>query len=256
MIKNFNNKNEIDIIEDDIVTKYPEVLDILLQDRTTDRNIFWATDNYQGLGSHYQFSSPIKIKLITGLNGKVIMPRVLKNKILQKTRVKDMAEVYTPSWICNAQNNLIDSAWFQKENVFNGKVKLSDDNYGWKANPKRILFSKKKTWEHYVEDKRLEIACGEAPYITSRYDITTGKFIPVKERIGILDRKLRVVNENVGTSEKWLKSAQIAFKNTYAYEWQGDSLLLAREAMLRTFIENYTLKFNKEPSLKSIQNIA
>lgn len=249
-------QNEIDILENDIREKYPEVLNILLCDRTTNGNIFWATENYQGLGDHYQFSSPIKIDLITGLNGKVIMPRVLKNKILQKTRVKEMAEVYTPSWICNAQNNLIDKAWFQKENVFNKKVKLPDGNYGWKANPKKIIFSKNKTWKRYVEDKRLEIACGEAPYITSRYDITTGEFIPVKDRIGILDRKLRVINENINTSGEWLKSAQIAFKNTYAYEWQGDSLLLAREAMLRTFIENYTIKFNKEPSIKSIKHIA
>jgi hypothetical protein len=30
--------------------------------------------------------------------------------------------------------------------------------------------------------------------------------------------------------EEWLKASQIAYKNTYAFEWQGDSLLLAREA--------------------------
>ena len=47
-----------------------------------------------------------------------------------------------------------------------------------------------------------------------------------------------------------------AYKNTYAYEWQGDSLLLARESMLFTFIENYKYKFRKEPLLKSIQEIA
>ena len=108
----------------------------------------------------------------------------------------------------------------------------------------------------YISNKYLEISCGEAPYITSRYDTTTGEFIPVKDRIGILDRKLRVVNENVHTSKEWINGAEIAFKNTYAYEWQGDSLLLAREAMLYTFIENYTLKFNKKPSLKSIEVIA
>jgi len=71
-------QQKIDIVEDNIYKKYPEVLNILLCDRTTNRNIFWATDNYQVLGEHYQFSSPIKIDLITGSNGKVIMPRVLK----------------------------------------------------------------------------------------------------------------------------------------------------------------------------------
>ena len=123
-------------------------------------------------------------------------------------------------------------------------------------NPQKVTFPKNKTWKDYVRDKRLEMACGEAPYITSRYDTTTGAFIPVNERIGILDRKLRVINENVNTSGEWLKAAQTAFMSTYAYEWQGDSLLLAREAMLFTFIENYTLKFGKEPLLKSIKYIA
>jgi len=249
-------QQKIDIVEDNIYKKYPEVLNILLCDRTTNRNIFWATDNYQVLGEHYQFSSPIKIDLITGSNGKVIMPRVLKNRTLQNTRVKEMAEVYTPAWVCNAQNNLIDNAWFQKENVFNTKVSSPDHDYGWKVNPKKIIFSKSKTWKQYISDTRLEIACGEAPYITSRYDTTIGEFIPVKERIGILDRKLRVINENVDNSREWLKATQTAFESTYAYEWQGDSLLLAREAMLYTFIENYALKFGKNPAIKSIKNIA
>jgi len=67
---------------------------------------------------------------------------------------------------------------------------------------------------------------------------------------------MRIINENVDSSGEWLKTAQTAYKNTYAYEWQGDSLLLARESMLFTFIENYKHKFGKEPLLKSIQSIA
>ena len=131
-----------------------------------------------------------------------------------------------------------------------------DGSKTWEVINKKICFPKTKTWKDYVSDTRLEIACGEAPYITSRYESTTGEFIPVENRIGILDRKLRVINENVDSKEDWLKASQIAYKNTYAFEWQGDSLLLAREAMLITFIENYTHKFEKEPLLKSIQNIA
>ncbi|MDD4116554.1 MAG: restriction endonuclease subunit M, partial [Massilibacteroides sp.] len=66
----------------------------------------------------------------------------------------------------------------------------------------------------------------------------------------------RVINENIEASNEWLEAAQTAYKNTYAYEWQGDSLLLAREATLYTFIENYSFKFQKPPLLKSIQYIA
>jgi hypothetical protein len=249
-------QKEVDIIEDKILNKYPNILDILLRDQTTNQNIFWATDNYEHLGDSYSFSSPITTDLITGKNGNIIMPRVLKDKILQQSRIKNMAEVFTPSWICNAQNNLIDKAWFQNVNVFNNEVKLSNGSCTWKVIPKHIKFPPGKTWMQYVRDKRLEISCGEAPYITSRYDSTTGTFIPIKKRIGILDRKFRVINENVHKSSEWLTAAKSAYKSTYAYEWQGDSLLLAREAMLYTFIENYTFKFTKEPLLKSIKCIA
>ena len=102
----------------------------------------------------------------------------------------------------------------------------------------------------------MEITCGEAPYIVSRYDTTTGAVIPIVERIGLLDRKLRVVSENTDTSGLWLEAAQEAYKSTYAYEWQGDSLLIARESMLYSFIEYYRAKFGKNPLQKSINYIA
>jgi len=246
----------IDILENEIVEQYPHILEILLRDHTTHKNIFWATNNYQHLGQDYHFSSQILPKLITGGNGETIMPRVHKDKLLQQSRSKEMAEVFTPSWICNAQNNLIDNAWFGRNEVFNSEIQLHNGTYKWEVNKARVNFPEGKTWSDYVRDTRLEMACGEAPYITSRYDSTTGEFIPIENRIGILDRKLRVINENVDTIDEWLNATQTAYKNTYAFEFQGDSLLLAREAMLATFIENYIAKFSTEPLLKSIDFIA
>ena len=249
-------KKGTDVLENEIIQQYPDVLEILIRDHSSLKNIFWATNDYEYLGKSYNYSSEITPQLITGNNGNIIMPRVHKDQALQKARSKERAEVFTPSWLCNVQNNLIDDAWFGVKGTFNHETTNLDGRKGWSINPDKIKFSETKTWKHYVRDTRLEVACGEAPYITSRYDTTTGNFIPIEERIGILDRKLRVINENVESSGKWLKAAQIAYKNTYAYEWQGDSLLLAREAMLVTFIENYSRKFGKEPLLKSIQYIA
>lgn len=247
---------EIDILENEILEKYPNVLDILLRDQTTQKNIFWATDDYQDLGTEFQYFSNIQTAFITGEFGHVIMPRVKKNKNLQLTRVREMAEVFTPSWICNAQNNLIDDDWFGRKNVFNEELIFDDGTNAWKGKKNKIIFPKGKTWKDYVKESRLEVACGEAPYITSRYDATTGDFIPIEDRIGLLDRKLRIINENTEESSDWLEAAQIAYKNIYAFEWQGDSLLLARESMLITFIENYIFKFGKEPLLRSIKAIA
>jgi hypothetical protein len=131
---------EVDILENDIREQYPEVLEILLLDHTTQKNIFWATDNYQELGIEYQFSSPILPELITGSNGNVIMPRVKKDKELQQSRSRDMAEVFTPSWICNAQNNLIDNAWFGGDNIFNSEVILPDGTQNWVVNQDKVIF--------------------------------------------------------------------------------------------------------------------
>ncbi len=239
-----------------MIEQYPDVLEILLRDHTTQKNIFWATDNYEHLGEPYNSNSQILYDLITGDNGNIIMARVKKDKNLQLSRVKNMAEVFTPSWVCNAQNNLIDKSWFGRENVFNIEIIKPNGTKSWKVNKNKITFPKGKNWMDYLLVTRLEITCGEAPYITSRYDATTGEFIPIKKRIGFLDRQLRVINENVDSSDEWLKAAETAYKNSYGFEWQGDSLLIARESMLITFIENYTYKFKKEPLLKSIQYIA
>ena len=71
------------------------------------------------------------------------MPRVQKDKILQQTRARDMAEVFTPSWICNSQNNLIDDAWFCQENIFNKEIEHGNGNRIWEVNPEKVKFSKK-----------------------------------------------------------------------------------------------------------------
>lgn len=246
----------IDILESELIEKYPQVLDTLLYDHTTQQNIFWATDNYEHIGEKYSFNSQILPYLISGDYGSVIMPRVHKDKLLQLSRSKEMAEVFTPSWICNAQNNLVDNSWFGREGVFNNEFLLENGAKSWETTKVEIVFPTGKSWQDYVRDTRLEISCGEAPYLVSRYDTTTGAFIKIEDRIGILDRKLRIVNENANSLTKWIESVEIAYKSTYGFEWQGDSLLLAREALLITFIENFTYKFETEPSLETIQKIA
>lgn len=109
----------VDINETEIFNLYPEVLEALLKDHTTGRNIFWATDSYAHKGEGFQYSDTITVEHIIGENGMVIQPRALKSKCEQTERTKGMAEVFTPSWVCNAQNNLVDEAWFGRKNVFN-----------------------------------------------------------------------------------------------------------------------------------------
>jgi hypothetical protein len=251
-IDNINNRN-IDLSEDEILSWGQGILQTLLIDRTTGHNIYWATDDYESKGEGYTFFDEITIEKITGKNARTIQPRILKTSKNQRNRSRTMAEVFTPSWICNAQNNLVDEAWFGRKDVFNVE---DTTTHTWQTNPNKIEFPEGKTWKDYVRATRMEITCGEAPYLVSRYDATTGEPIPIQQRIGLLDRKLRVVSENTETSGDWLEWAQVAYKHTYGYEWQGDNLLLAREALLWTFIEYYQEKFGKRPLLKSSNYMA
>ena len=248
---------QLDISEDWLYKKYgEEVFSLLLKDHTTHENIYWATDSYEYLGEGYSFFDPITIEKITGENDKVIRPRAIKSREEQTKRAKNKAEVFTPSWICNAQNNLIDEAWFGRKNVFN--YPDPNDPHKWIDIEEPISFPDEigKSWKDYVCDVRMEITCGEGPYLVSRYDTTTGTYIPLEERIGILDRKLRIVSENTDSSKEWLKMARMAYKSTYAFEWQGDNLLLTREALLISFIEYFIDKFGRNPMPRSIKKIA
>lgn len=243
----------IDIAENEMLNYGEALLRILLFDRTTRRNIIWGTSDYEDHGSEYKAQFPINIPLITGENKKIIQPRIYKEKTSQLGRTKSKAEVFTPSWLCNEQNNLVDTAWFGREGVFN--VQSSKQ---WTATTMPIEFSSKKgrRWTDYVDAKRMEITCGEAPYLVSRYDTVTGEGIPLGNRVGLLDRKMRVVSENTDTYDEWMKWTKRAFESIYGFEFQGDNLLLARENLLDTFIDYYADKFGKTPSFEELKPIA
>ena len=221
-------------------------LNILLKDRSTGKNITFASNTYNGM----DFASEITKKLIDG--DKVIFrPRVAKSQKEQVKRTRKKAEVFTPSWICNMMNNQCDQEWFGRDDVFN-----SEQNKQWETVEKRIVFPVGKTWKDYVLARRLEITCGEGPYLVSRYDTVTGEMIPLSQRIGILDRKLRVINENVKAHRTWNQWVYRAFESTYGYEYQGDNLLMARINLLETFCEYSRARWESEPSQESIKRIA
>lgn len=242
----------IDVIEDNIAEIDPMLLKLLLKDKTTRKNILWCTKDYEYMGSLYGECECMSVESITGIFSNTVHPRASKSKIVQERRIKKRAEVFTPSWICNIQNNQIDEAWFGRPNVFN-----VPNGTGWITTSGRIEFPiKTKTWKAYVNARRLEITCGEAPYLVSRYDTTTGELIPLYERIGLFDRKMRIVNENCIDDDEWIKWSFHALKCVYGYEIQGDSLLIARENLLLDYIDYYKDKFNENPPITLLRKAA
>jgi hypothetical protein len=222
------NTLTIDIREDYLLKK-DNLLDILLEDKTTGKNILWATDSYEYKGKKFAPNAPITSELVTGKNGSLIQPRAVKSKEEQLLRTRDKAEVFTPLSIVKQMNEACDT--------------------------KRVT---KNNWQEYVGLLKLEITCGEAPYIVSRYDPVSDskELVPLPKRVGFLDYKMRTVSKYCDSVEDWTKWAKIAFQSSYGYEWQGDSLLIARENLLYTFIDYYKDKFKNSPSLKIQKEIA
>lgn len=221
-----------DINENTIRTDIPDILDILLIDRTTStpkkvKNIIWANENYIQYGAkYYGPKSQMKPELLTGTMCNIIKPRSLKSRVLQKERTKAKGEVFTPTWVVKKQNDEIDKA-FQKDDL-----------------------------ETYVNRTWIEITCGEAPYMVSRYDMESGKIIPLNERVGFVDRKLKRINDEVNDKAEWQRLVVEAYKSSYGFEWSGDSLLIARENMLYSYRDFYYEKWLEEPLSGLFKDIA
>lgn len=216
----------VDISEEGIANDSGTLLTILLKDRTTNKNIVWASPSYEGMGKPFCADQPIKKNLIIGPYDSIIQPRVEKNKRNQELRTRKRGEVFTPPWLVDKQ------------------VSIVLDEIG-------VI-----SFESFIALRWLELACGEGPYIVTRYDSITGDIIPVDKRVGFLDRKLQRIAEQSNTEKEFIKWSKIAYESSYGYELQGDSLLLARENLLLSFCEYYDYKFGKLPTMKVIKQIA
>ena len=236
----------INIGDDILKLRSLKLLNKVLIDKTTRKNILWATDAYKESGKAYNRDREITQDLITGRNADVIKTRARKAMEQQSLRTKQHAEVFTPLWIVKKMNDHADEVWFDHADVF----------FQGNEPTEHIKFPPEKTWQQYVDSRRMEITCGEAPYLTTRYDVESGEAIPIENRIGILDRKLRIVNEFTTGEEDWLKWAYRALEATYGYEFQGDNVLISRVNLLMTFEEYLQARFKRKPTLSEYFQVA
>ncbi len=262
--------SQVDVSEQRFLDYDRQVLETLLIDRTTGNNILWGTDDYcrSDDDTAHAHNSQIQIYLITAENNGIIKPRAMKARDAQKSRSRDKAEVFTPAWICNAQNNLIDEAWFGYKNPFNVPNSNKKNPHEYTLSPlkkqspeQKVAFPDGKTWQDYVSLNRMEMTCGEAPYLVNRYDSDspTVRFRSnVRLRIGLLDRKMRVICENALSKEEWMDFTRKAYQHCYGFEWQGDNLLLARENLVLSLFDYYQFQFGKDemPPIEFVREIA
>lgn len=231
----------INISDDMIELNRAGLLKKLLEDKTTKGQILWGTDAYRERGPAFEREREMDTSLLLYENAGLLKTRARKAFEQQSERTRQHGEVFTPRWICDVMIDHLDKEWFGvKEIDF-----LSSMD---------VLFVKKK-WKKYVDSKRLEITCGEGPFLVQRYDVSTGNIIPVPERKGILDRKLQVVSRYAETEEEWKIWAKRAYEATYGYEFQGDNLLISRVNFMMTYREFYQKRWQKEPELSEWEKI-
>lgn len=194
--------------------KYPEILDVLLLDHSSGKNIIWATDE----ATFYDEIKP------SDYFGDLVVPRVLKRIENQKDRSKDMAEVFTPSWVCDRQNELV------VEHYLKSDIKPID----------------------YLASVCLEMACGECPYLVNRYDVVSGNEVPISMRVGLLDRKLALVSNISKDSTEWIELAKISLKSIYGFDYQGDNVLIGRINVLLSLNDYYFDKYQDNLSYENL----
>lgn len=197
------------------------LLDSLLVDRTTRRSIFWATDTYAALGAGFRKIDPIRPELIVGRYDELMDIR----RDSRLTRTRKHGEVFTPFSVCKLMCN------------YANKTLRGRD------------------WKKYVLSTVLEITCGEAPFLVSRKDLGNREEIPIKSRVGLLDKKLKVIGQKTTKKKSWLTWAFKAFESTYGYEFQGDNLLMARINLLATFEEYLWDRWKCKPTQEEYERL-
>ena len=163
----------------------------------------------------------IRVKDVLGR----IKPRWLKNEEAKKQRTRMSAEVFTPSGICREMVETIEEE---------GAMPTKD----------------------FQASLCLEITCGEAPFIASRYDMETGESIEVKDRFGLLDKKLKPMIEEDIAFEAYRDQALKSLKSVYGYELHGDSLFIARTNVFMDFVEHWREKWTSNPDCKVLKDAA
>lgn len=230
-----------------------EVLNRLLLDKSTGKNILWATEAYTENGPAFERNAEIQADLLTGLYHGMVDTRALKSLPLQNHRTKKHAEVFTPFYLCRAMNAILDQSFAdQLPHISAGFL----SEHRMEVQSERLTESvTEHNWKSYVDFRVMEMTCGEGPFLVSRYDVANGQYIRLSDRIGLLDRKLQLISFYTSSEEDWLKWTKRAFQATYGFEFQGDSLLLARLNLYMSFVEYLQARWQRMPSYEESRSI-
>ena len=112
------------------------------------------------------------------------------------------------------------------------------------------------SWKNYARSTVIEPACGETPFITTRYDTETGKVLPISERVGVLDRKLKRVSEGARDQKDWARWAMEAVNSVFGFDLDGGNVLIARTNIVDTYADYLMNRWGRFPTNEELNELA
>lgn len=227
----------------------------LLMDRTTRRNLIWGTDDLKYLGAGWRKEQELQEETAFGEALRLVVPgtdRLGPRAGAKKAgRQKEGPQVLSAAE-ANRRNNARDEQWFGQSSVFNS---VWGDTWITRAEPVRFPARKNRSWHQYIDARFLEKDFAVPQCLVSRFDAASGGLIPRGDRIGVLDRKLRIAAEQAPAAE-WAKWAFRALESCYGYAYRGDDVAAARIDVLLTLRKAFAAALGREPDAREWRRAA
>lgn len=256
------------------------------------KNIIWANENYKELGfESYGPESSIEPEMVTGHREHLIRPRALKSSAMQKERTKTKAEVFTPLWIVKLQNDEVDKAfreddlktyikrtWLEitcgegpymatRYDMETGAIIDLDKREGFVDRKLRRIHEafkdRKAQLDHCQHVDELDTI---ARHFTAKHGSSDKSSKSSKQKSNAAEMspanhtsaQVEFTAESIRhmLREEWQALVEEAYKASYGFEWNGDSLLLARENLLYTYLDYYEALWQEEPPYEYLKEIA
>ena len=135
----------VDVKEENLLLIDAEILNILLYDHSSKKNIIWATDNYKEYGNRFNFEDEITIDKITGNYRDVIKPRS-KKSAEEKAAEEAESKLRKPSKPKKRQLSNLSKHMNQLQNLLNKPLKkqlVLQSKPQKKPNRKSLILSKR-----------------------------------------------------------------------------------------------------------------
>ena len=141
----------------------------------------------------------------------------------------------------NRKLNSLDAAWFGHEPAFN-----TESASGWQTLSEPVAFDDPFHWKKYVIRPVFLFQAGRGQALVFRPFALGAQPMPYEKRMGILDRRLRIISENTREESEWLRWAESALQSLYGTDSSPLSIFQARLSAIMAVREAYAQRFGAQ----------